>query len=146
MVNQFWNAEVTNAQEITTELRVLGFTGSVQIVRRYLRPRVRTATDAKRGPGKSAPTTPAIPKPCQVSRWMLTHPDHLDQDDALGLKTAVSSCEHLERLHSHIRTFATIMKQRRGADLPAWLDTVDANDLPALLNRPGFDRDLRLWL
>jgi hypothetical protein len=69
----------------------------------------------KRGPGKSGPTTPAIPKPRQVSRWMLTHPDHLDEDDALGLKTAVSSCEHLERLHSHIRTFATIMKQRRGA-------------------------------
>jgi transposase len=143
VVNQYWNAGVTNAQEITTELRVLGFTGSVQIVRRYLRPLRPHGDGRKRGPGKSAPTTPAIPKPRQVSRWMLTHPDHLDQDDALGLKTAVSSCEHLERLHSHIRTFATIMKQRRGADLPAWLDTVDADDLPALHTlATGLRRDL----
>ncbi|MFD7479945.1 ISL3 family transposase [Streptomyces sp. NPDC059837] len=143
VVNQCWNAGVTNAQDITAELRVLGFTGSVQIVRRYLRPLRPHGDGRKRGPGKSAPTTPAIPKPRQVSRWMLTHPDHLDEDDALGLKTAVSSCEHLERLHSHIRTFATIMKQRRGAALPAWLDTVDADDLPALHTlATGLRRDL----
>ncbi|WP_405736449.1 ISL3 family transposase [Streptomyces sp. NBC_01537] len=132
VVNQCWNAGVTNVQDITAELHILGFTGSVQIVRRYLRPLRPHGDGRKRGPGKSAPTTPAIPKPRQVSRWMLTHPDHLDQDDALGLKTAVSNCEHLERLHNHLRTFAAIMTQRRGADLPAWLDSVDADDLPAL--------------
>jgi hypothetical protein len=64
----------------------------------------------KHGPGKSAPTTPATPKPGQVSRWMLTHPDHLDEDGALGLKTAVSSCEHLERLRSHIRTLRALLR------------------------------------
>ncbi|WP_262505817.1 ISL3 family transposase [Streptomyces sp. TRM68367] len=143
VVNQCWNAGVTNAQDITAELRLLGFTGSVQIVRRYLRPLRPHGDGRKRGPGKSAPTTPAIPKPRQVSRWMLTHPDHLDEDDALGLITAVSSCEHLERLHNHIRTFAAIMTQRRGADLLAWLDTVDADDLPALQTlATGLRRDL----
>jgi transposase len=143
VVNQRWNARVTNAQEITAELRALGFTGSVQIVRRYLRPLRPHGDGRKHGPAKSAPTTPAIPKPRQVSRWMLTHPDHLDEDEALGLKAAVSSCEHLERLHSHIREFAAIMQQRRGADLPAWLDTVDADDLPALHTlATGLRRDL----
>lgn len=35
------------------------------------------------------------------------------------------------------------MTQRRGADLPAWLDTVDADDLPALQTlATGLRRDL----
>jgi transposase len=39
---------------------------------------------------------------------------------------------HLEYLHQHVRSFATIMAQRRGQELPAWLEDVEADDLPEL--------------
>ena len=38
LVNQRWNEGVTNAETITAELRILGFRGGAQAVRRYLQP------------------------------------------------------------------------------------------------------------
>jgi transposase len=73
-----------------------------------------------------------VPKPRQISRALLTHPDHLSEDDALIVKNAVAGCVHLERLQKYVRSFAKIMAQRRGHELTSWLDDVEADDLPEL--------------
>lgn len=74
---------------------------------------------------------------------MLTRPDHLDQDDAVELKNLLTRCEHLDRLHEHVRSFAAIMIGRRGPEIMAWLDAVEADDLPALHSfATGIRRDL----
>lgn len=100
LVNQRWNEGITNAGAIFAELRALGFTGTVQTIRRYLRP-LRPAGDGRRrGQGTPAPGRPAIPKPRHISRALLTHPDHLTENDALILKSATAGCEHLDRLPS----------------------------------------------
>lgn len=144
VVNQRWNEGVTNATDITAELRTLGFTGGLRVVQRYLEPLRpppgQPATTAR----KAAVVGAAVPKPLHVTRWLLTHPDRLDEDGALAVKKATTACPHLERLHGHIRSFATIMAKRRGIhDLPAWLDAVDADDLPALGSFvTGIRRDL----
>ena len=92
---------------------------------------------------KPAPATPAVPKPRKISKALLTHPDRLSEDDALIVKNATAGCAHLERLHQHVRTFAKIMAQRRGRELPAWLDAVEADDLPELRSlAAGMRRDL----
>jgi hypothetical protein len=128
------------------ELRPLGFKGSAQTVRRYLRPfRVAGASPSRPDPyrRKQAPTAPAVPKPRTISKALLTHPGRLTENDALIAKNATADCPHLERLQQHIRAFAKIMTQRRGQELPSWLDAAEADDLPALHSlATGMRRDL----
>jgi transposase len=88
-------------------------------------------------------TGPAVPKPRAISKALLTHPGRLSEDDALIVKNATAGCAHLERLQQHIRSFAKIMAQRRGQELPAWLEAVEADDLPELRSlAAGMRRDL----
>ena len=129
LVNQRWNEGMTNAEAIAAELRALGFRGDAQAVRRYLQPfrlpgTSRSHPDPRRR--NAAPAAPAVPKPRTISKALLTHPDRLSEDDALIVKDATAGCAHLERLHQHVRSFAKIMAQRRGAELPAWLAAVEA--------------------
>jgi transposase len=146
LVNQRWNEGAASAETITAELRALGFRGSAQTVRRYLQPfrlpgASRSHPDRRRR--KAAPAAPAVPKPRTISRALLTHPDRLTDDDALIIKNATAGCAHLERLHQHVRSFAKIMAQRRGPQLPAWLEAVEADDLPELRSlAAGMRRDL----
>ena len=146
LVNQRWNEGVTNAGAITAELRALGFRGDAQAVRRYLQPfrlpgTSRSHPDPSRR--KAAPAVPAVPKPRAISKALLTHPDHLSEDDALIVKNATAGCAHLERLQQHVRSFAKIMAQRHGQELPAWLEAVEADDLPELRSlATGMRRDL----
>jgi hypothetical protein len=146
LVNQRWNQGVTNAEAITAELRALGFKGDAQAVRRYLQPFLLPgASPSHPDPDrrKAAPAAPAVPKPRAISNALLTHPDHLSENDALIVKNATAGCAHLERLHQHLRTFAKIMARRRGQELPAWLDAVEADDLPELRSlATGMRRDL----
>ena len=59
------------------------------------------------------------------------------------MKNATAGCVHLERLHQHVRSFAKIMARRRGQELPAWLEAVEAGDLPELRSLAvGMRRDL----
>jgi transposase len=115
-------------------------------VRRYLQPLRLPGTspshpDPRRR--KPAPAAAAVPKPRAISKALLSHPDHLSEDDAQIVKNATAGCAHLERLHQHVRTFAKIMAQRRGQELPAWLDGVQADDLPELRSlAAGMRRDL----
>lgn len=146
LVNQRWNEGVTNAESIAAELRALGFKGDVQTVRRYLKPyRLPGVSRYRPDPHRRTPTpaAPAVPKPRAISRALLTHPDHLTEDDALLVKSATDRCVHLEHLQRHVRSFAKIMTQRRGYELPAWLEAVEADDLPELRSLAiGMRRDL----
>lgn len=143
LVNQRWNEGVTNARVIFAEARALGFTGTERTVQRYLNPLRPGGNGRRRGQGSPAPTSPAVPKPRHITRALLTHPDHLTARDALILATATARCRHLEALHHHIRSFATLMAERRGHELPAWLQTVDGDDLQALHSfANGIRRDL----
>jgi transposase len=146
LVNQRWNEGVTSAETITAELRALGFKGDAQTVRRYLKPfRLPGASRSHPGPHqrKAAPAAPAIPKPRKISKALLTHPDRLTEDETLIVKNATAGCAHLEHLHQHVRSFAKIMAQRRGQELPAWLEAVEDGDLPELRSlAAGIRRDL----
>lgn len=145
-VNELWNSGLTNATAITERIRPLGFTGNVQTVRRYLRDfRVPGASPGHPDPvrRRSAPSGPVLPKPRKISRWLLSHPDHLDDDTTVALKDLLSRCDHLYRMAEHVRSFAAIMTGRRGAEIEQWVGRVEADDLPALHSFAiGLRRDL----
>jgi transposase len=124
-LHQRWDEGATDARRLHAEIRELGFTGSDQQVRRYVRP-------FRQLPAAPAPP-PAAPKPRQVTRWLLTRPDHLPGDDQASLAAARAACPRIDALAGHIRSFAAIMTSRTGDQhLEDWLSAVEADDQPQL--------------
>jgi transposase len=135
-LGQRWNDGVTSAAALHEEIRARGWTGGVLTVERYLR-QFRTADgrdrQARAQPQLTAPDTPALPKPRQVTRWIMTHPDHLASDDAASLARLLDASPALAAAASHVRTFAAMMTRRQGLlALEDWLTQVEAGDQPAL--------------
>jgi len=118
---QRWNEGVTDAAVLHAELRERGWTGSPQTVRRYVSP-FRQALAAPE-------PTPAVPKPRQITRWLLTRPDHLQSDEQAQLSGIRARCPHIDALAGHVTAFAEMMTCRTGSrDLEAWLAAVEADD------------------
>jgi transposase len=62
----------------------------------------------------------------------MTTPGHLADADAAELKEIRAACPHLDAVAQCVRDFADRMRELRGDLLPAWMDRVHADDLPAL--------------
>jgi transposase len=122
---QRWNQGVTDAAALHAELRERGWAGSVQTVRRYVRPFRQAA---------AAPDpAPAVPKTRQITRWLLTRPDHLQPDEQAQLQAIRARCPHIDALAGHVTAFAEMMTARTGSrDLEAWLAAVEADDRSGL--------------
>jgi len=124
-LHQRWNEGVTDAAALHAELREQGWSGSEQTVRRYVRP-FRQALAAP-GPAQ------AIPKTRQITRWLLTRPDHLQADEQAQLEAIRARCPHIDTLAGHVTAFAEMMTARTGGrDLEAWLAAVEAGDQSGL--------------
>lgn len=73
----------------------------------------------------------------------MTHPGRRAETDAAELKEIRAACPHLDVTARHVRDFADMMHDLRGNDLPAWMDRVLTDDLPALHSLVnGMKRDL----
>ncbi|GGN88098.1 hypothetical protein GCM10011579_081570 [Streptomyces albiflavescens] len=73
----------------------------------------------------------------------MTNPGHLAETEATELKEIRTACRHLDAVARHVRDFADMMRDLRGDELPAWMDRVLADDLPALHSLVnGLRRDL----
>ncbi|MCP9956126.1 transposase [Streptomyces sudanensis] len=111
----------------------LGYKGSYQRVRAYLRKK-RTSP---------RPVTARPPSPRTVSGWILSRPETLTEPEQLQLKTICAQCPEIDALTRHVRSFATMLTDRQGERLRAWLDAVRQDDLPSLHTlAAGIDRDL----
>ena len=135
-LGQRWNDGCTSATALHEEIRARGWTGSVLTVERYLR-QFRTADgrdrQARAKPQLTAPTTPPPPKPRQITRWIMTHPEHLASDDAAALAGLLDASPALAAAAGHVRTFADMMTRRQGLlALEDWLTQAEAGDQPGL--------------
>ena len=127
-----WNDGCTDAAILHAELRELGYRGSQRTVRRHLQPH--------RATGLPAPTGPATPTVRQVTGWIVRKPDQLTDPDQDRLTRIRDRCPHLDAVAAHVGSFAALMTERRGRDLPTWLTDIEATDLPPL---HSFARGLR---
>ena len=103
--------------------------------RRALRPPVphRRRADPGGQEPPAGPRGPAGPKTRQITRWLLTRPDHLDPDEQARLAAVKTSCPHLDALAGHVRGFAEMMTRRQGLlALEGWLTRIEADDQPEL--------------
>jgi transposase len=132
-LNDRWNQGISCAATLHAEIRARGWTGEIKAVERYLR-QFRTADGRDRhAPRRTAPDTPPPPRPRQVTRWLMTHPDHLASGDAASLAQLLDASPALAAAAAHVRAFASMMTRRQGLlALEDWLTAVEAGDQPAL--------------
>ena len=102
-----------------------GYTGSCRTIRDYVHPFRDT-------PAPPRPPRPGPPKARDITRWMLTDPDHLDDDDKARLAGIRERCPHLDALAGHVTEFAKILTGLHGDRLDDWLTAVEADDQPDL--------------
>jgi hypothetical protein len=115
------------ATTLLAEIRELGYTGSATLLVRYL------------NQGR-ADTERAVPAPRRLVSWIMTRPADLPDHDRVHLDELLATCPHPAALAEHVRAFAGLLADRRGADLESWMSAVDAGELAAL---HGFVRGLR---
>jgi transposase len=123
-LHERFNAGLTNASALFREIRERGYRGSRGTLAGYLAP--------FRAVGAAPAPQPAAPKVRHVASWMLHHPDDLDEEQRLGLEQVRAACPHLDAIAGHVSVFAEILTGRRGEHLDAWMDAVEADDLPHL--------------
>jgi transposase len=123
-VHQRWNQGCTDAAVLTMEIKALGYTGSDQTVRRYLRPfRLGRPTPP---PGPTPPTVR------EVTGWILRRPDAVDPEEQTRLQEVLARCPHLDTASAHVAAFAEMLTGRHGGRLDGWIAAVEADDLPCL--------------
>jgi transposase len=131
-LNQRWEDGCRNVRLLYDEIRAHGFTGKYGIVRNHFQPHRKTP----RPPVAKPPSTR------QVTGWIMRHPDALTEDERLHLKAARSHCPDLDALTQHVRSFATMLTQLRGNELPQWITDVRGDNLPELHRfATGLERD-----
>ncbi|MFC9916349.1 transposase [Streptomyces sp. NPDC127197] len=68
-----------------------------------------------------------------MTRWILTHPDALIESHRIQLKAVLANCPELDALAKHVRTFAYMVTDLHGDQLPEWIESArTATDLPSL--------------
>jgi transposase len=131
-LHQRWHEGERNATALFREIKTMGYPGGELAVQRYLRQFRRDRSHAPR------PAKP--PSVRQVTSWIMTHPDHLDQRDAAKLRAIRDRDSDLDRLTKHVRAFAIMMTGRHGDRLDAWITAAEHDTLTPLA---AFARHLR---
>ncbi|WP_323185475.1 ISL3 family transposase [Streptomyces sp. NBC_01214] len=127
-----WSEGCTNAWKLWEEVVPLGYQGSYGRVRAYLHLK-RTSP---------RPVAARPPSPRSVAGWILRRPETLTEPEQLQLKNISANCPEIAALTRHVRSFATMLTERQGEQLPDWLDAVRQDDLPSLHTlATGIERD-----
>jgi transposase len=115
-----WDQGATSIAALHREITALGYAGSEPTTYAWLA-LLKLA----------APPKPAAPPAArQISRWMLTDPARLGEDEQAQLAAALGRCPELHVLAGHVTEFAKMLTGRLGGRLDSWLAA--AGEHPAL--------------
>ena len=122
-----------NAAQLFREISSAGYTGSYSTVRDYL--------DQHR-PART-PLPPPPPTVRQVTGWLTRRPDSLTEDERPQLKALLERCPELQAASDHVRSFAAMITQLTGQNLPQWISDARAAELPGISSfAKGLEQDL----
>jgi transposase len=106
-----WEEGITSIAALHREITARGYPGSELTTYRWLALLKLAAP----------PKPPAPPAKQQVTRWMLTDPARLGEDEQAQLAAILSRCPELHALAGHVTEFAKILTGRLGDRLDSWL-------------------------
>ncbi|MER6590768.1 ISL3 family transposase [Micromonospora purpureochromogenes] len=121
------------ATQLLTEIRELGYTGSLNLLYRYITQ------------GRVEADRPAL-SPRRLTRYLLTAPDQLKEHQRKLVDVLAGACPQMTALPGFIGSFAALLTPTGGNDdhLDSWIAEVKATDLPHLhtfTRGLGLDRD-----
>jgi transposase len=119
-----WEEGTTTITALHREITALGYPGSELTTWKWLA-LLKLAAPAR---------PPAPPGHRQISRWLLTDPARLSEDEQEQLAAALSRCPGLHALAGHVTEFAKMLTGRLGDSLGDRLDSwlAAAGEHPAL--------------
>ncbi|MFF2133508.1 hypothetical protein ACFVW1_50955 [Streptomyces olivochromogenes] len=113
-LRQQWNESCTTAWKLYEDIKDLGYQGSYGTALHYLRP-------FRKVPG---PIGPKPLSPRAAAGLILGRSDTLDELQLHQLRTVFGGCPELTALTEPFRTFATMLTQCQGHQLPGWIAAV----------------------
>ena len=132
-LDQHADASRGSITRLFKEITALGYDGSYPVVRDYLT-RHRPARE---------PLPPAPPTVRDVTGWITRRPDTLTEDERPRLQAILDRCPELRAASDQVRSFAAMLTQLTGQNLPQWINDARAAGLPGLASfAKGLEQDL----
>jgi hypothetical protein len=91
------------------------------------------------GVARCTASAAAAPSVRSLVGWITRHPDALTEDETTQLKPVLDDCPELDQTHQPVPAFTQMFARRTGADLPDWISTARATQLPGVT---GFAHEL----
>ncbi|MDF3146462.1 MULTISPECIES: transposase [unclassified Streptomyces] len=117
-------AGCTNVTRLHRELIAENAPVTYQMVRAYI-------ATLRAAPLQAPPPPPTVRR---VTGWLTRHPSTLSEDERAALKDVLARCPELDIAAEHVHGFGEILAHRLGPTLPAWIEAVDASQLPGRTN------------
>lgn len=135
---QRWNDGERRPKTLFAELQQRGFQGGYTTVARYVA-ELRGPLPAAQA--AAAPTAPVVRLTVtQAVRVLLLAPDQLTAEQQTQLAHLRQSSPLVERAYTLAHQFQTILRERRSAEFPTWLEEAQTSHVPGL---NGFVKSLK---
>ncbi|MGW3451785.1 transposase [Streptomyces sp. NPDC001076] len=117
-----FTAGCTNVTRLHRELIAENAPVTYQMVRAYI-------ATLRAAPPQAPPPPPTVRR---VTGWLTRHPAALSEHEHAAMKDVLARCPELDAAAEGVRNFGEILTCRLGSTLPAWIDAVEASQLPGL--------------
>lgn len=124
-----WQAGVYDGKQLFGEIRGQGFAGTLRMVQRFLQP----LRDHRRPVKDLSPPEPTAPLGARSAVWLfIRDPAELTKAEQADLEQMRHANSTVEKIYSLVQGFMTLVRQRQGERLDAWLEVVRASPFAEL--------------
>jgi len=143
-----WNEGCRNAQQVYREIKEQGYSGSDQPIARFFAQfrekkdmrKFKQADPANRTAIKAAPKRP--PTACQVAHWITFKEEQRLDWQQQYLTQLCEADQEIAQAYDLIADFTTMLRERQGERLDAWLQKVEEQEVSELKSfAQGLKRD-----
>jgi transposase len=132
-----WSQGYRNGSQLERELRAKGYKGSSRAMYRYLETLKGSGSALPRrspasGPGQTIAPNPLLTLSAQQATWLFFRkPEDLKKEEQETLQKVRQARPEIETTYQLVETFLHMVRERKGEQLDAWLNAVEAAHLQA---------------